>query len=285
MNISGYFVKIVFNIFNPYKIAIKDPTLLIAVENGFFPQIMPDKYFKNIRSLESKLNIQLSYYSLLTSIGRFLPEKSYAQWIIDNNKLAQDFNNYKNDLILSYGTFEPFIKESNKDLINNVWKSIHKDGGNPHENFIIETNKKIINLLPNKEDLYNSINFRILLFKVADFSSFVLLNGSPKIVLSDNLLSQQIRSDLINIVSNAFDKIICFYQKEKEIRNNMIESFKKEINRIYLLCFYRDINDLVKQILNTIDSGEYKKEPAVFIDNLSKIKNDLVKEIENCIIL
>jgi hypothetical protein len=285
MNINGYFVKIIFDIFNPYKITVNDPVLLIAIESGFLPQIMPDKYFKNIRSLESKFNIKLSYYSLPTSIGRFLPEKSYTQWIIDSKKLAQDFNNYKNDLISSYDTFEPFIKESNKYLINKVWENIHKDGGSPHENFIIETNKKIINLLPNKEDLYNSINFRILLFKVTDFSSFVLLSGSPKIVSSDKFLSQQIRSDLINIISDAFGKVIRFYQKEKKIRNNMIESFKKEINRIYLLCFYRDIGNVAKQILDMIDNGEYKKDPAVFIDNLSKIKNDLVKEIENCIIL
>ena len=273
MNIKGYFVKIIFKFFNPHKIIINDKVLLIASKNYLFPEIIPDKYFKKFRSLESQFKTQLAYYSFFTSAGRFSPENAYNQWAIDNKKLVENFDNYKKDLILSYDTFEPFIKESNKDLIDKVWNIIYKDGGRPSENFIIETNKKIVDLLPTKEDLYNSTNFKILLFQTADLT--------PKTLESDKILIHQIKTELINVVSNAFDKVINFYCMNKQIRPNMLESFKKEINRINLLFFCGDIKDVVKQIFSMLYNEEHKSNPSSFIDSLGVIKKDLIKRIEN----
>ena len=268
MNIKGHFVKIIFKTFNPYRVLIKDPVLLVASENYLFPEIMPDKYYKKFRSLESYFNSQLSNYSLMTSIGRFAPEKAYNQYILDK-KLIQEFNNYKNDLILSYDTFILFIKEKNKDLIDKVWGIIHKDGGKPTENFIIETNKKIIDLLPSKEDLYNLTNFKILSFKITDIEE------------CDKFLIQEIKADLTGDIIDAFDKLINFYNKEKQIRNNMLESFKKEINRISLLYFCGDIDSAVKKILDIIHKEEYKVNLVGFVDRLQIIKKDLVERVEN----
>jgi len=274
MGTNGYFVKIIFKTFKPRKLVISDKTLLIALENYFFPEIIPDKYLKKFRSFSSQIYTQLSYYGLLTSRGRFIPEKAFGQWKIDNEKIIKDFDNYKKDLILSYNTLEQFIKEANKDMIINIWNTLHEDAGSPTENFIIETNKKIIGLLPSKEDLYNSISCRIIVFPAAK------LELNSKTNSGDKFLTQEIKGVLISIISNAFDKIIDFYNIEKQIRNNMLESFKKEINRIFLLYFFEDISGVVQKILEMLNNEEYKINPASFIDKLSVIKKDLVKKIE-----
>ena len=268
MKIKGHFVKILSNVPRPPKATIKDPTLLIAINNNLPIEIMPEKYYKKFRSLESYFSIHLVQYSLLTSIGRFAPEKAYIQYLLDK-KLIQEFNNIKNEIILSYDTFAPFIKEKNKDLINKVWDIIHKDGGKPTENFIIETNKKIIDLLPTKEDLYNSINFKILTFKTVDSEE------------CDKIIIQEIKNELINIILDAFNKLINFYNGNKQIRPNMLACFIKEINRICLLYFCRNIEDDVKGILKKIYDEEYKVDPNLFIDYLIETKKDLLKEVEN----
>jgi len=275
MNTKGYFVKIIFNIFNPDILDTKDKVLLIAYKNWLSPKIIPDEHLKKFKSLESQIIIQLSNYSLETCRGRFVPEKAYTQWTTDREKLIQAFNNYKNDLILSYDTLEEFIKTSNKDLIDKVWNIIYPNGGKATENFIIETNKKIIDLLPSKEDLYNSISMKILVFPTVK-----ILDGIPEIKDSDKFLTEQIKMNLINIVISVFDKIINFYNKKKQIQNNMLELFKKELNRIYLLYFCRDIQDIIKQILSMMNKGEHRFNKDDFIKKINSIKKDLIDEVK-----
>jgi len=278
MNIKGHFVKYVFKTFNPDNLDIKDPILSKALENWISPKIIPDEYIKKFRSIMSQLNGQLSDYSLESSIGRFITEKSYNQWMIDNKKLVKGFDNLKTKLILSYDTLVPFIKESNKELIDYIWKQNDKNIGKPSENFIIEINKKLIDLLPTKEDLYNYVSCKILVYKITDS------NGTSEIIDSDKFVTQEIKNDLIKIISDTFDKLINFYNKEKTVRRNMLSRFEKEMNRICLLYFCRDIKDVVEKTMRTIYNEEYMVSPTRFIDGLNLVKNDLVKDVKTCII-
>ena len=82
------------------------------------------------------------------------------------------------------------------------------------------------------------------------------------------------------IEAKILESVFDFYNIEKQIRNNMLESFKKEINRIFLLYFFEDISGVVQKILEMLNNEEYKINPASFIDKLSVIKKDLVKKIE-----
>jgi len=266
---KAYYIKIVFKNNDYNKVKTKDPILKIALKNDLSLKIIPDKYFTQMHALKSHLNINLSHYGLKTSVGILMPEQAYTEYQTNNKKLIQKFSNYKNDIISSYDNFEQFIKKSNENLINFVWNYLYPSGGKPSKNFIMETNQKIINLLPTKEKLYTSLNINISISKIIN------LNDENKILI------QEMKINLINIITVAFNKIINFYNIKKQIRPNMLRSFLKEINRICLLCFCYNINNVVQTIQNMIREEEYKIDPNNFITKLIAIKKHLIEEVTN----
>lgn len=274
MKIDGFFVNLAFKYckpIKPSKISTNDSLLLIASKNNVFPKIIPPDYLQRFKKTEKKAMGVLLKYSLDSYIGRFVPINAYSLWEKENSIVFEEFNKNKNKLINSYDEIFSYIENSNKDFINSLWNLIHKDGGNPHNNFAIELNKKIKSMLPDKEFLYNNINFHTLVFSIK--------TDNANLNYCEKILIEQIKAELIELVNSAFWGIINNYKHYKSFRSDALKRFEDKLKRIKIIYCCGDITSVIENMLNTLYGDNYLKNPNDFINKLILNKDLIINNI------
>jgi hypothetical protein len=268
-------VKIFFDFPLIRKKSIKDPLLLVCFNKSVF-NVFPAKYFNSFKKIENKAIYNISLFGLKTSIGYFFTKQIFEKWVLVNEFSFNDFSLLKTKIINNHEEIRNFVVNNNNEFVLRAWNVFGGGLGSPSENFKLEMKKKLEDLVPTKEFLYNNINSRLLVCSLGS-----VLDGFCGVVKNTQAhLETEAKSSFEKKVNLVFDKIVGNDKNKKYcLRPDSLDIFIKELDILEKTSVFTDISKYCKEILEMIYGDFYVKNKFDFLSKVRAIKKQIIGSI------
>ena len=268
-------VKIFFDFPLINKKSIKDPLLLACFDKSVF-NVFPAKYLNLFKKIESKATHDIILYGLKTSMGYFFTKKVFDEWAVVNDVYFNDFSSLKTKIINNHEEIRVFVVNNNEEFVLRAWGVFGGRLGSPSENFKLEMKKKIEDLVPSKEFLYNNINSRLLVCSLS-----YALGGKDCVAKNTRShLEAEARNSFEKKVNLVFDKVVGVSKNKRYcLRPDSLGIFIKELDILEKTSVFCDISKHIQEIFEMIYTDFYVDDKFVFLSKVRDIKKQIISGI------
>jgi hypothetical protein len=255
-------------------------------------KLLPPKVLREITSIEARARRCLAAYSFDTVWGRFVPYSAFTDWKRESDEIREEFFALGKDLGERYDEIVQEVRAEYNVMGADVWRRLYPDDIQPPSaSFLQNFTSRIVDKIPNREEIVASFKYETTFFKIplpsfiqediARIENIVLESEMKardhlreletkeiianeyrerKKELIDGFLNSTVDHLRHHIAELADHTYAVLQRNEKDITLTHVKKIKKMIAQVKNLNFYND--EEIHDILNSLDAevSKYKGE-------------------------